>query len=227
MNILRIIKVPDIATIANALLGVSAIFMAILGNVTLALIMILLSCIADGLDGYLALHLENSQIGKYLDSLADAISFGVAPVVIIFTIYGPEYRLLMVSVLLLYIACGILRLARFDTKQSKIPDFEGVPITASAVMISSYLLMSPQYVHPYILIFLLVVLSLLMITTYPYPKLRGIRLLLPISVIFGLVILSAAISHNYATMFATLLFLLMALYLESPIMQIPRKYYRD
>ncbi|MCS3923717.1 archaetidylserine synthase [Methanosalsum natronophilum] len=227
MNVFRIIRIPDLATLTNAILGVSAMFMAVMGYFQVAILLILVACIADGLDGFLAIHLENSPIGKYLDSLADAISFGVAPIVIIFTMYGLEYTYMIIPILLFYVICGILRLARFDNKESEILDFEGVPITASAVMLSTYLLMNPKYIHPYVLMFILLLLSILMITTYPYPKFRNIKVLVPIFILFVSLIVTTILFQELGYILATILFILMVLYLESPIMKIPRQYYRD
>jgi CDP-diacylglycerol--serine O-phosphatidyltransferase len=221
------LKVPDLITLLNALLGLSAIFVTYGNTSHIAPILILLAAIADGLDGYLALHMDNSQMGEYLDSLADVISFGVAPAIIIYSTYMREFPYLIAAVVSFYLVCGMVRLARFNTKKKSIPDFEGVPITASAVMIAAYLLMPERYVLIYGVVGLMLILSLLMVSNYPYPKIRGPKAMLPLSLIFGITIVSFFINVEYTHIFSTILFMLMILYLESPIMRIPRKYYED
>ena len=69
-----------------------------------------MAAIADGLDGSLARHMGGSEIGGTLDSLADVISFGVAPATIIFSYMSGYFMLIAVC---FYLICGILRLARF------------------------------------------------------------------------------------------------------------------
>lgn len=224
---LQSLKIPDLVTLSNALLGISAIFAVHSGYTHIAPILLLMAAVADGVDGYLAMRLGNSQMGEYLDSLADVISFGLAPAFVIYSIYEAEYPYLVGAVVSFYVVCGMLRLARFNTKQKSIPDFEGVTITAGGVMVAAYLLMDQKYIIIYGAIALMLLLSILMISKYPYPKIRGKKAMATISLIFGATILSFFINVAYTHVFSTLLFMLMILYLESPIMRIPRKYYED
>ena len=224
---LQTLKIPYIVTLSNALMGISAMFAVHSGYLYIAPALLLLAAVADGVDGYLAIRLENSQMGEYLDSLADVISFGVAPAFVIYSMYEAEHPYLIGAVVSFYVVCGMLRLARFNTKKKSIPDFEGVPITAAGVMIAAYLLMDQKYILIYGMIALMLILSLLMISNYPYPKIRGKKAMAAMSLLFGATILSAFINIEYTHIFSTLLFMLMILYLESPIMRIPRKYYED
>lgn len=223
----KLLRVPDIVTLGNALFGMIAIFNACQGHSELAFIFIIFAAIADGMDGILARKLGSSDIGEYLDSLADGISFGVAPACILYFIYGYLHPYLVLMGSFFYLLCGILRLARFNTKHKSIPDFEGLPITAAAVVVSSYMLMPDKYVHFYGLIAIMVLLSLLMVSEHPYPKLRGSKAMVFVAVVFALPILSHFFLPAYLPVFATAMFLLLLLYLESPIMRIPRKYYED
>ncbi|NOY24960.1 MAG: CDP-diacylglycerol--serine O-phosphatidyltransferase [Oligoflexia bacterium] len=102
-----------------------------------AFLMLPLAFIADALDGWVARHRKRkSPYGGDLDSLADIISFGVAPAVVGFTLGirgGWD-----VPVLIYFVACGIARLARFNvtadqltTDSGKVSHFEGTPIPAS------------------------------------------------------------------------------------------------
>lgn len=227
MKIFRTIGIPDVATMINASLGLSAIFVAHEGNFLLAFVLILMAAVADGIDGYLARLKYGSPIGEYLDSLADAISFGVAPACVVFFLYCGELCIQAALIAVIYLVGGILRLARFSTKQKSIPDFEGLPITASAVIISSYMLLFPRYVYPYVLFGMMLLLAYLMISDHPYPKLRGTRALAFVTILFSATIVSYLLPEIFLHVFSTLLFLSLMLYLESPIMKIPRQYYEE
>ncbi|WP_300608762.1 archaetidylserine synthase [Methanohalophilus sp.] len=170
---------------------------------------------------------SSSSIGVYLDSLADAVSFGVAPACIIFFLYCRELCIPTALIAGIYLLCGILRLARFSTKQKSIPDFEGLPITASAVIISSYMLLFPRYVYPYVLFGMMLLLAYLMISEHPYPKLRGTKAMVFATVLFFATIISYLLPEIFLHVFSTVLFLSLMLYLESPIMKIPRQYYDE
>ncbi|MGM0770031.1 MAG: archaetidylserine synthase [Halobacteriota archaeon] len=223
----KLLRVPDIMTLGNALFGMMAIFSACSGYDDLAFILILFAAIADGMDGFLARKLGSSDVGEYLDSLADAISFGVAPACALYFIYGYSHPYLMGIVSCFYLFCGILRLARFNTKKKSIPDFEGLPITAAAVVMSSYLLIADRYVYFIGVILIMILLSFLMVSEYPYPKLRGSKAMGFVAVVFALPIMSYFVLPAYLTVFSTVMFLLLLLYIESPIMKVPRKYYED
>jgi len=83
MNILLLLRVPDYFTLLNAAFGLCALLAAGQSqdqiSAQLAVIFIIFAAIADGLDGFLARKLGSSPIGANLDSLADLVSFGVAP----------------------------------------------------------------------------------------------------------------------------------------------------
>jgi len=131
------------------------------------------------------------------------------------------------AVACIYVICGVLRLARFNTKNKAIPDFEGLPITAAAAVLASYMLMGDKYIILYGIVTIMLLLSYLMISEHPYPKLRHPKAMAIMAIIFMLPILSYFILPEYLFIFATLMFLLLLLYLESPIMKIPRQYYDE
>jgi len=227
MTFIKLLKIPDVVTLGNAMFGILSIFSAFSGKADLAFIFILLAAIADGADGFLARRMGSSVIGENLDSLADAISFGTAPAIVIFLIYGHLQPSLVGAVACIYVICGVLRLARFNTKNKAIPDFEGLPITAAAAVLASYLLMGDKYIILYGIVTIMLLLSYLMISEHPYPKLRHPKAMAIMAIIFMLPILSYFILPEYLFIFATLMFLLLLLYLESPIMKIPRQYYDE
>lgn len=130
--------------------GFIAVISAARGDVLMASWFILAAMIFDFLDGFAARLLKAySNIGKELDSLADAVSFGVAPAVIIFdllnTTVSSEYFLIRERVLhsiLVFIpaimpVCAALRLAIFNTDPSQSTSFRGLPTPASAMAVIS------------------------------------------------------------------------------------------
>lgn len=222
MNIFQTLKTPDVFTLSNAMFGVVSIFAVNEGFVDFALILLLLAAVADGADGYIARHYTSSELGESLDSLADVISFGVAPAVVIYSIYSALNSLLIGSLVCFYVICGILRLARFNALP-KDADFEGLPITAGCVMLASYLLMDEKYIHVYVLFMLLIILSLLMVSNLPYFKLRNRKNIALGSVIFGLLLSSFFVNVEYTRVFSMVLFMVMVLYVISPFIKYTKK----
>ena len=82
-------------------------------------IFILLACVADRYDGVVVRHLNiSSELGKELDSLADLVSFGVAPSILAFNLYGfSEYGIWGYLLVLLFPMAGAYRLARFNVTE--------------------------------------------------------------------------------------------------------------
>jgi CDP-diacylglycerol---serine O-phosphatidyltransferase len=139
---------PNAMTLGAIAAGVTALRMASSGNLDMAMLLILLAAILDGLDGRLARVLgSESLIGAELDSLADLVNFGVAPAFIL-----GVWALLGVPVLgwgaaLFYVLCAALRLARFNVglKSGAINDprfFTGVPSPAGALLALTPIILS-------------------------------------------------------------------------------------
>ena len=133
---------PNILTLAGVCLGISSIKFSIDGNYSLAVIFILLAAILDALDGRIARFIKGtSEFGKELDSLTDFVSFGIAPVFILYFWELNNYGKLGWAITLIYSVCCVLRLARFNL--TKIDDqqlwksnyFEGVPSPAGGILI--------------------------------------------------------------------------------------------
>jgi CDP-diacylglycerol--serine O-phosphatidyltransferase len=145
---IRSFHLADFLTLGNAGCGVLAVFAAMayvethdVGYLLAAAGLLPLALIFDVLDGRVARSGQrHSAMGRELDSLADVISFGVAPAAIA---YGAGMRGLGdVVVLVYFVACGVSRLARFNvtaeslsTSSGKIAYFEGTPIPSSLVLI--------------------------------------------------------------------------------------------
>jgi CDP-diacylglycerol--serine O-phosphatidyltransferase len=217
-SILRLIKLPDLLSILNALLGFSAILL-VLGGVSVteraiknALVLILLAAVVDGLDGMVARTIESSPLGVYLDSLADMLSFGLAPAIVVY-VFIADYLAVSaphVEVVLAlcgaYVISGMLRLARFNTKESFIKEtrfsfstgfllekekvyFVGFPITGSATFLASFMLLAielevPPYSNASLLIALLGILCLLMTSRIRYRTIRDKRIVIPVGIVF-------------------------------------------
>ena len=133
---------PNILTLGGVCLGISSIKFSIDGNFSLAVIFILLAAILDALDGRIARLIKGtSEFGKELDSLTDFVSFGIAPVFILYFWELSSYGKLGWAIILIYSVCCVLRLARFnltsvDKKQIwKANYFEGVPSPAGGILI--------------------------------------------------------------------------------------------
>ena len=148
LSMIRNFHLADWFTLANAVSGLSAVFamMAYLHDgetrhVLIACALIVLAFVFDVFDGNVARwRQKSSTMGRELDSLADVISFGVAPAVIA---YGIGMNGLWDRVVLLYfVACGVSRLARYNVTAEtlagggdKVKYFEGTPIPSSLLLV--------------------------------------------------------------------------------------------
>jgi CDP-diacylglycerol--serine O-phosphatidyltransferase len=148
---LRSYTAADAFTIANASCGTIAIFLCLdylaAGNrrdLWMAFVLLPAALVCDYLDGYVARanRTRQSLLGADLDSLADVISFGVAPAVLGFTLgLRGGWDMLCLTY---FVVCGVSRLARFnvtasslaDTATGKVKYFEGTPIPTSIVIVA-------------------------------------------------------------------------------------------
>jgi CDP-diacylglycerol---serine O-phosphatidyltransferase len=150
---IRGFQLADFFTIANAFCGMLAIFEAMsflstraAWHLFLAAAMIPVALAFDVLDGRIARGRHSSSaLGRELDSLADVVSFGVAPASIAFAA-GANTRLDQL-VLLYFVGCGVSRLARYNvtaeslaTQTGKVEYFEGTPIPTSIVPLALLML---------------------------------------------------------------------------------------
>jgi CDP-diacylglycerol--serine O-phosphatidyltransferase len=152
-SMIREFHLADLFTIANGACGVAALFQAMTflatgerGRLDIAAALILAALIFDVLDGRIARwrHMA-SPLGRELDSLADVISFGVAPAGVAFA--AGLRSALDQLILVFFVACGLSRLARYNvtaealsTETGKVRYFEGTPIPTSIVPLALLLL---------------------------------------------------------------------------------------
>ncbi|MCB2308507.1 CDP-diacylglycerol--serine O-phosphatidyltransferase [Clostridium estertheticum] len=164
--------VPNIFTLSNMSCGILSILMSFDSNYKLAAIFILLAGIFDRYDGKIARFLNvDGELGKELDSLCDLVSFGVAPSILIFSIYnfaglGPIGYFMV----LVFPVAGAYRLAKYN-----ITDFDGVfsgiPITVTGTFLALYaFFMFNRASNLGPTMFLMLLLSYLMVSKFKFKK---------------------------------------------------------
>jgi CDP-diacylglycerol---serine O-phosphatidyltransferase len=168
MKILSLLKIADIFTVGNLCCGILSILLAIDGFFDLSALLVFLAMVLDVLDGKIAglMHQKN-LFGKQIDSMSDLVSFGVAPAILFYSLSSPGA--LGVILALFFVACGMLRLARYNISEGT--GFEGVPITVNGVLFPLlFLLFSsfPQSLNYWPMIFL--IQGLLMISTLKFSR---------------------------------------------------------
>lgn len=134
MKIQLVKSIPNMFTLGNLFCGFLSIGFAAGGQDKNAAILILIGMMLDSMDGRLARMLKaDSTLGKELDSLADIVSFGVAPSFLVYYTYFYQFELLGLIVAGLFPLFGAYRLARFNisSDKSSLNYFIGVPITAA------------------------------------------------------------------------------------------------
>jgi len=169
MRITQLIRAPDIATLLNATFGFFAMIVGASGEIRAAAVFILAAAGFDYLDGKIArLTGRSGDFGKQLDSLADTVSFVVAPAFLGFA-YGLRTTT-GVLCLSLFVSCGILRLARFNI--TKVSGFEGVPTTANGIFLAVVFLAGPKSINPHLLCSAYATLAVLMVSKIRVTKIK-------------------------------------------------------
>lgn len=215
LDLLRMIRLPDLITVLNVLFGFTAILYLLNDDPGGAVIMILAAALADGVDGAVARHIESGVFGDYLDSFADAISFGVAPAAIYYCVMADICSHAVVCAFsAAYLICGVLRLSRFGVLDDA--EFRGLPITAAGTFAVLVLYLIDYIYYPqYVITGVFAGLSVMMVSNIQYPKVRSVRILVPLAVVFVLTI--AAHYGGFCDWFAWILFSLIGCYLLSPL----------
>ena len=186
------VLVPNMVTIAGLCAGVTAIRFAFEGQFTAAVFAIMFAALCDGLDGRLARMLRGtSQFGVELDSLADMVSFGVAPALMLYFWTLQDLPRFGWMISLVFVACAALRLARFNTRTAGEDDpelmklnkkfFTGVPMPAAAYLALTPLFLSKGvdeiiFTEPTVVAGFLVVIALLMVSRIPTFAFKGMHL---------------------------------------------------
>ncbi|MCL6610061.1 MAG: CDP-diacylglycerol--serine O-phosphatidyltransferase [Peptococcaceae bacterium] len=166
---MKIELLPNILTGANLAVGMVALVYTIEGKYAAGSLLILIAALLDRLDGKVARKMgASSEFGKELDSLADLVSFGVAPAVTAYLWGLKSLGLAGLLVMVLFVSCGALRLARFNIMNVS-GYFLGVPITIAGSLVAAMVLAAGS-AHGVAAAVLLVVLSGLMVSSIKLPK---------------------------------------------------------
>lgn len=152
----KLIRLPDLFTFLNMFMGLMAILLVISEEYFFAVIALLIAVAFDYLDGKVArLIRREGDFGKQLDSLADTISFGVAPAIFGFSLIQTNLAIIIFA---LFLFAGVLRLARYNIMEFT-GEFAGMPITVNGVAIPLiYFCKVPAVAYPYIYLFLAILM---------------------------------------------------------------------
>jgi len=189
---------PNFFTALSAFLGVMSIIASSQGKFEKAFIYILFALVADGLDGRVArLTNTTSKFGVEFDSLADIISFGAAPAMMLFFAIGENYGRFGALISGLFVVLGAIRLARFNVTTGELDPryFVGLPIPTAAVVLGSWIMLDIKYQgHLNITILIgALFLAFLMVSNFRYPSFKKIDLNKNVAIkilVFGILIAS-------------------------------------
>ena len=209
---------PNLVSILALCSGLTAIRYAIAGNIAIAVFLIGVAAILDGLDGRLARMLKSeSAIGAELDSLCDLVNFGVTPALVLYLWDLQAEAQLGWIACLVYAVCCMLRLARFNVG-SKSPGeaaektvFIGVPSPAGALLVMSPIYLaftSDDAVHllPLMVAAWMVGIGVLMISRVRTPSLKRITIAADharYALVVAVVFVAALLTYPWITLLAT------------------------
>jgi CDP-diacylglycerol--serine O-phosphatidyltransferase len=174
---------PSLFTTGNLFLGFWSIVKGIDGRFTEAALLIGGAAILDMLDGRIArLTGTQSEFGAQLDSLSDAVSFGVAPALLAYV-----WALSLVPragwpAAFLFVVCGVMRLARFNVQRTVVDAryFVGLPIPAGAAQVAAIIFVVGEPpsdpLRVTLMLALVVVVAFLMVSTFRYRSFKGFDL---------------------------------------------------
>ncbi len=201
--------IPNSITMGNLLFGFFSIVFASRGDFAQAGFSILFAALLDGLDGQVARMLKvSSKLGAELDSLADCVTFGVAPGYLVFNAYLSDFYITLgqkpflagMVIAVVFPVCAAYRLARFNVTHES-DSFSGLPSPIAGIMIAliPIAITEPEYIrsHQFYFVPVFIVIALLMVSTVRFSKpqavvlkkLYGIRLIMFIAIVIALSII--------------------------------------
>ncbi len=219
--------IPSLLTTANVFCGFYAIVAIINDQFYRAAVAIIIAAIFDGLDGRISrLTDSDSDFGLEYDSLADLISFGIAPALLTYVWVLKPFGRIGWMAAFLFVICGALRLARYNTKSSIIRDyhFRGLPIPAAGGVIASIVIMmimtkdilSIEKIEPLIMVIIVYLLAFLMVSNIRYRSLKELELKKRRP--FNILVFSVLFIYIIATIPEIMIFLITVLYaLSGPV----------
>lgn len=207
---------PSLLTTANIFCGFQSIVMTFQGDFHFAAVLIIIAGVLDGLDGRIArMTGGTSEFGGEYDSLADVVSFGLAPAFLLHVWGLTPLRRIGWILAFLFLICGAIRLARFNIQHgaSDRRYFVGLPIPMAAAALSGFVLAFRRPITDRIIsgsfAVLVLVISLLMVSRVRYRSFKDIdlRSRRPFRTIVLIALAFAAIALNPAVAISTLAFL--------------------
>ncbi len=175
---------PNLFTTGNLFCGFWAIISVFQEKFFYAAVAILLASVFDVLDGKVArLSGSTSKFGVQYDSLADLVSFGIAPALLAFSWALRPYGKFGWLAAFLFVVCGALRLARFNIQSSsgEVKYFKGLPIPAAALMIALTILLyleliETDWVKDIAVLAMIYILAFLMVSNIRYFSIKELDL---------------------------------------------------
>lgn len=194
-----------------------------------------IAAIIDFLDGFVArLFNATSAMGKQLDSLADVVSFGVAPAMILYQLLriayiqeetGLDTSIMALMPAFIFPCAGAYRLARFNIDKSQVSGFKGVPIPAAGLVVASFPLilfgsqsfeLNTLFTNKWLLYAVILVLSLLMVSRLPLIALKfsdfSVKNNLPKIILLGLSVIAIAFLQWLAVPVIFILYIIVSLF---------------
>ncbi len=168
--------IPNMITSGNILCGMLSLVASFHGQFTLAAWLILWAVFFDFMDGKMARSLGgSSSFGMELDSLADVVSFGVAPAMIMYGAYLQGfYGVVAPLICAFYAICGALRLARFNVTTSTGSFFQGLPIPGGGLFLVAFV-MARVPLPPVVALVFVLGTALLLVSNVPYGNLKKMK----------------------------------------------------
>ena len=165
--------VPNMVTSGNLLCGLFSLMMTLNGKYTVAAWLVFFAVLFDGFDGKVARMLGGgTQFGLEFDSLADLVSFGVAPAILLYQISLRSLNLIGAAVACFFALSVALRLARFNVVHVPGP-FQGLPCPAGGLFVSSFVIAKlASKIPPLIMALILLAVGCLMISSVPYANMK-------------------------------------------------------
>ncbi|TMA97383.1 MAG: CDP-diacylglycerol--serine O-phosphatidyltransferase [Deltaproteobacteria bacterium] len=209
--------IPSLFTAGNLMCGFFSIIATFNGEFIDAALFIILANILDGIDGYAArLTKTVSRFGVEFDSLADVVSFGVAPAVLVYLWALVPWQTWGWLAACTYVVCGALRLSRFNVQAQGVSKshFVGLPIPAAAQMITStvilyYYLGGEGSPNRHVTLLLVIYgLAALMVSSVPYFSLKNndIKRRHPIwMLVSGIILITLFIAERHLMFFTVVL----------------------
>lgn len=203
---------PCMITLGGMFCGFFSMIATLRGDYQAAAIAIVAAGLFDMMDGKVArLMNATSKFGMQLDSLSDLLAFGVAPALLLYEWALQPFGRIGWMAVFLYVACGALRLARFNIQDDGGgSSFTGLPIPAAAGVIASFVLFVNRYVPdidlPLFTATLGYVLAFLMVSNIQYPSFKKASYLTrkPFGVLVGVLLVFVLIGSHPEIMLSTL-----------------------